>query len=142
MQLRSVSGCGSCLWVMVDQYTNSQSRQHLNRRHNVSSRCNKCWRSFDSRKKLNDHIAEIACQAKSQPENDRFIVASENDVDKCCDAESEEDIWWNLFRLLIPGMGSRDFDSLKSQYYPCGTSTHTTESFTNVDQIMCLATCL
>lgn len=30
-----------------------------------------------------------------------------------------EDVWWNLFQLLIPGKQHADLSVLKREYYPC-----------------------
>jgi len=43
----------------------------------------------------------------------------EKETEKPCGAMSEEDTWWKLFQLLIPGMEVWDLPSLKKQYYPC-----------------------
>lgn len=43
----------------------------------------------------------------------------ESEVEKPCGSMSEEDTWWKLFRLLIPGMETRDFCWLNTHYYPC-----------------------
>lgn len=54
------------------------------------------------------------------PEHERFMnEEQENGLDSCCSSSSEEDTWWNLFRLLIPGMDTRDISSLRPQYWPC-----------------------
>ena len=33
--------------------------------------------------------------------------------------KTEEEAWWSLFQLLIPGMRSRDMASLANEYSPC-----------------------
>lgn len=37
----------------------------------------------------------------------------------CSSTSSEEDTWWKLFRLLIPGMDTMDESMMKLSYYPC-----------------------
>ncbi|KAK1764956.1 hypothetical protein QBC33DRAFT_517170 [Phialemonium atrogriseum] len=94
-------------------------RQHLSRRHMLSSRCPTCWRSFDTKTKQDEHIKIAKCQERPRPVGELFMDTDhESEVEKPCGSMSEEDTWWKLFRLLIPGMETRDFCWLNTHYYP------------------------
>ena len=41
-------------------------------------------------------------------------------IKRICSSASEEDSWWWLFKLLIPGMAGRDLPALRMEYSPCG----------------------
>lgn len=43
----------------------------------------------------------------------------ETELESCGSSASEEDIWWKLFQLLIPGMDNHEAASLKERYWPC-----------------------
>lgn len=59
------------------------------------------------------------------PQNERFMDAqSEAGIEKACKSVPATEAWWNLFRLLMPGMQGRDLGSLIQQFgpkYPCKT---------------------
>ncbi|KAK4218893.1 hypothetical protein QBC37DRAFT_180183 [Rhypophila decipiens] len=99
-------------------------KQHLCRRHMLSFRCHMCWRSFDTKKRQIEHRTEGGCRQKTQPEGDRFMdITHEAAIDEQCGNTTlgEEDIWWKLFRILIPGMSALDEDAwmrARSSYYP------------------------
>ncbi|KAM7194057.1 hypothetical protein V8F20_008153 [Naviculisporaceae sp. PSN 640] len=92
----------------------SRLRQHLSRRHMLSFRCQTCWRSFDTKAKQAEHVQDANCRPKSRSEEEGFMEpALEAHVDALCGNTGleEKDRWWELFRLLIPGMSSMDDDS-------------------------------
>jgi hypothetical protein len=101
-------------------YANYMNRQHLSRRHMLSFRCQTCWRSFDNKTKLADHTQSTFCPKRPRLESERFMqVEHESEVEKPCGSISEEETWWGLFQLLIPGMDTQSTAWIKSQYYPC-----------------------
>ncbi|KAI1273373.1 hypothetical protein F5Y07DRAFT_259507 [Xylaria sp. FL0933] len=96
-------------------------KQHLCRRHMVSYRCQKCWKSFDSRRKAEIHREQQGqCENKEKPSNEIFM--SDEDEQRLSRLShtgvDEEDTWWSWFKLLIPNMHSRDVPSLRLEYYP------------------------
>ncbi|KAI0006776.1 hypothetical protein F4779DRAFT_547899 [Xylariaceae sp. FL0662B] len=95
-------------------------KQHLNRRHMLSFRCQRCWRSFDSRSNARDHEArQPPCDARERSWDERFMRnEQESEIEIACRSKSEEDAWWSLFRLLIPDMQYRDMASLSAEYSP------------------------
>ncbi|KAH6986312.1 hypothetical protein BKA56DRAFT_580224 [Ilyonectria sp. MPI-CAGE-AT-0026] len=95
-------------------------KQHLNRRHMLSYRCQRCWRSFESKRKLSSHEKQRdPCATREMPGAERFMSAeNETELERVCSSGSDEETWWNLFQLLIPGMQERDLDSLKTEFWP------------------------
>ncbi|ETS75646.1 hypothetical protein PFICI_12590 [Pestalotiopsis fici W106-1] len=95
-------------------------KQHLTRRHMKSYRCQRCWGSFDSRRKVQEHEAQLMqCSSREVPQNERFMsLEQEGAVDAACRSASDDEAWWNLFRLLIPGMQGQDIKSLSPPYQP------------------------
>lgn len=54
------------------------------------------------------------------PGAERFMSAeNETELERVCSSGSDEETWWNLFQLLIPGMQERDLDTLKTEFWPC-----------------------
>ncbi|KAI0178421.1 hypothetical protein BJ166DRAFT_50598 [Pestalotiopsis sp. NC0098] len=97
----------------------SRLKHHLKRRHTQAYRCRRCWSSFDSCEKVKDHEAKGKCNRRTMPQNERFMNAqSEAGIEKACKSVPATEAWWNLFRLLIPGMQGRDLESLIQQYGP------------------------
>ncbi|KAI3322008.1 hypothetical protein HD806DRAFT_545260 [Xylariaceae sp. AK1471] len=97
-------------------------KQHLCRKHMVSFRCQRCWKSFDSRRKAKDHQEQQAqCDNKEKPPTEVFMSGdNEKELSRLNHAGGmEEDTWWSWFKLLIPNMQSCDVASLKNEYYPC-----------------------
>ncbi|KAI1078187.1 hypothetical protein F5B20DRAFT_548377 [Whalleya microplaca] len=95
-------------------------KQHLNRRHVRSFRCERCWRSFDSRSNRWDHeTQQPPCDIREILWDERFMTdEQESEMEKPCRSKSEQDMWWNLFRLLIPAIQDRDMVSLSMEYSP------------------------
>lgn len=119
--LRGQSPVSATSWVTNHVHI---SRQHLSRRHMLSFRCQTCWRSFDAKAKREEHVQSASCRERPRPDGERFMDAShESEIDSVCSSKSEEDAWWNLFRLLIPGMETTDDASL---YYPCRSLSNIT----------------
>lgn len=89
-----------------------------------SYRCKRCWRSFDSKHKVEDHQEQqYPCEPKAMPTNERFMSDDhEAELEKGRQSKSEDEAWWDIFRLLIPGMQRRDIGSLMREYWPCKTS--------------------
>ncbi|KAI0815584.1 hypothetical protein GGR55DRAFT_675204 [Xylaria sp. FL0064] len=90
-------------------------------KHMVSYRCQKCWKSFDSRRKAEVHQEQQGqCAKKEKPTNEIFM--SDDDEQGLSRLShtgvDEEDTWWSWFKLLIPNMQSRDVPSLRLEYYP------------------------
>ncbi|KPM45157.1 hypothetical protein AK830_g1409 [Neonectria ditissima] len=95
-------------------------KQHLSRRHMRSFRCSKCWRSFETRDKVDAHgQQEQPCEAREMPAAERFML-SENEtiVQRLGCLGTAEETWWKLFQLLFPDMQNWSIESLKSQYWP------------------------
>ncbi|RSL58735.1 hypothetical protein CEP54_007625 [Fusarium duplospermum] len=95
-------------------------KQHLSRRHMMSYRCIRCWRSFETRDRSEAHGKHAgSCEAREMLTTERFMTPNqETDLEKTSCAGSEEETWWEIFRLLIPDMQNRTRESLKSQYWP------------------------
>ncbi|KAI1351205.1 hypothetical protein F5Y01DRAFT_131004 [Xylaria sp. FL0043] len=96
-------------------------KQHLCRRHMVSYRCQKCWKSFDSRRKAEIHQEQRGqCENKEKPSNEIFMSDEDEQGLRRLShtGVDEEDTWWSWFKLLIPNMQSRDVPSLRLEYYP------------------------
>ncbi|KAH8660462.1 hypothetical protein BX600DRAFT_514067 [Xylariales sp. PMI_506] len=95
-------------------------RQHLSRKHMISSRCPRCWRSFDKKQESDEHRKQqYQCEEKVKPECDRFMSPeNETEIERTCRGSSDEETWYNLFRLLVPGMENRYTASLMCQYWP------------------------
>ncbi|KAH6850553.1 hypothetical protein B0I37DRAFT_371882 [Chaetomium sp. MPI-CAGE-AT-0009] len=94
-------------------------RQHLARKHMVSYRCPNCWISLDSRAKASLHEQQKHCVARPKPDDERFMdPPHEGLIERSCSSASEEDAWWWLFKLLVPGMQGRDVAALRLEYSP------------------------
>lgn len=105
---------------MMQNLTRCPIRQHLNRRHMLSFRCPRCWISFDTRGKAAAHPERVNCEERPMQAHERFMnPEQERELDRCCATTSEEDIWWNIFQLLITNEQTGDMQSLRSQYCPC-----------------------
>ncbi|KAJ2996361.1 hypothetical protein NUW58_g997 [Xylaria curta] len=90
-------------------------------KHMMSYRCQKCWKSFDSRRKADVHQEQQSqCGNKQKPWNEVFM--SEDDEIELSRLShtggNEEDTWWNWFKLLIPNMRNREVAFLRVEYYP------------------------
>ncbi|KAI1848166.1 hypothetical protein JX266_005879 [Neoarthrinium moseri] len=98
----------------------SRLKQHLSRRHMLSYRCQRCWRSFDTRGDVSSHAAQQPlCDARLKGGEERFMnLEQEAEVERIGRNMSEQDAWWSLFGLLIPGMQNRDLPSLMTEYSP------------------------
>ncbi|KAK3297278.1 uncharacterized protein B0H64DRAFT_391827 [Chaetomium fimeti] len=94
-------------------------KQHLARKHMVSYRCPNCWISLDSRTKASVHEQQKQCVARPKPDEELFMdPPHEGLIERSCPSASEEDAWWWLFKLLIPGMEGRDVVALSLDYSP------------------------
>ncbi|KAH7009632.1 hypothetical protein EDB80DRAFT_713609 [Ilyonectria destructans] len=95
-------------------------KQHLTRRHMRSFRCSKCWRSFETRDKVNGHIKQQEpCEAREMSPNERFMLSEhEASLEKLGSSACPEETWWKLFQLLVPDIQSWTLESLKSRYWP------------------------
>ncbi|KAH7149078.1 hypothetical protein B0J13DRAFT_550625 [Dactylonectria estremocensis] len=98
----------------------SRLKQHLNRRHMLSYRCQHCWRSFESKLKLASHGKQREpCEAREMPSTERFMSAEhETELERLTCSGSDEETWWSLFQRLIPGMQERELSSLKAEFFP------------------------
>ncbi|KAK0614647.1 hypothetical protein B0T14DRAFT_528845 [Immersiella caudata] len=92
-------------------------RQHLARRHMVSYRCRRCWRSFDTRREAAAHPEDGNCSIKERPATERFMRADDESVVEAY-AGNAVDVWWALFRVLVPEVYGVDDDVLKTLYFP------------------------
>ncbi|UPL02528.1 hypothetical protein LCI18_013462 [Fusarium solani-melongenae] len=95
-------------------------KQHLSRRHMMSYRCIRCWRSFETRDRSEAHSKQVgSCEAREMLTAERFMGPNqETDLEKVSGAGCEEETWWEIFQLVIPDMQNRTRESLKSQYWP------------------------
>lgn len=60
------------------------------------------------------------CDPRDKPWDERFIAPEqEAEIEQACRHKAGEDAWWGLFRLVIPGMQSRNVQSLVNEYSPC-----------------------
>ncbi|KAK3368353.1 hypothetical protein B0H63DRAFT_75332 [Podospora didyma] len=99
-------------------YSILRLKHHLSRRHMLSSRCQRCWISFDDKNKLTQHIQQESCHLRPQPETDRLMTRDNMIRVEETRRSTSEDTWWDLFQALIPGMNTRSVSSLKTQYSP------------------------
>ncbi|KAH6662675.1 hypothetical protein F5X68DRAFT_279861 [Plectosphaerella plurivora] len=85
-------------------------KQHLARRHMVSSRCTRCWASMETRKKLEEHQRNAICPEVEKPTAECFMaeelesLVTQKPRDGGSDTATPEKSWWNLFKMLIPDM--------------------------------------
>jgi hypothetical protein len=87
----------------------------------LSHRCNRCWNSFDSRRKRLDHHENETCEFRVMFENERFMSEwQEGAVNGCTGTSdgSNGDIWWQIFELLFPGVKDTDWRESK-RLLPC-----------------------
>lgn len=87
----------------------------------LSFRCQRCWKSFDTKSLAQKHEVESPpCDPRDKPLDEWFITPEqETAIEQACRHKAEEDAWWSLFRLVIPGMQSLNVDSLMTEYSPC-----------------------
>ncbi|KAK3334094.1 hypothetical protein B0T19DRAFT_146094 [Cercophora scortea] len=112
LQLSTRNKAGGCDGI-------ARLRQHLSRKHMLSYRCLTCWRSFDTKPALQDHIHQAECQPGPRPEKERFMSnEQEEGIETMSALGSAEDTWWSLFQLLITDPQARSLDVLKSDYFP------------------------
>ncbi|KAH8674290.1 hypothetical protein BX600DRAFT_227689 [Xylariales sp. PMI_506] len=85
----------------------------------LSFRCQRCWTSFDTKQKITDHaLQQYQCKQKEMTGNERFMtLENEAKIERTGRRGSEEELWWDLFRLLIH-MRERDILSLMQDYQP------------------------
>ncbi|KAI1362460.1 hypothetical protein F5Y08DRAFT_274937 [Xylaria arbuscula] len=104
----------------------SRLKQHLHRRHNLAYRCKRCWQSFDSTVKLNEHESqEEPCTIRTKPEYERFMTEDEViEVGMISFSGSQCRVWWKLFQLLVPDMQNRQIASLELSYSPYYVSSY------------------
>ncbi|KAI8680706.1 hypothetical protein NCS56_00476500 [Fusarium sp. Ph1] len=83
--------------------TISHLKLHFTRRHRPSYRCQRCWKHCNVQSTAEAH-PESNCVQNEMPSYEYFMTSEqETEVDRCKGKKSEdEDIWWKLFRLLIP----------------------------------------
>ncbi|RYP51308.1 hypothetical protein DL768_003312 [Monosporascus sp. mg162] len=97
-----------------------RSRQHLSRNHMPSYRCQNCWAYLNTKDKATDHEKQTSCSKKPRPQEEVFMTEEqENAIRGVCQSQTDEDAWWRLFRLLIPGMRDLDMIILTANYTPC-----------------------
>jgi len=90
------------------------------RKHMASFWCMHCWLSCNTRQKAEWHLVEMNCRQRGRPSHERFMdPLHEPQVENTSRTASAEDIWWAMFRLLIPGVGAIDDSVLRSRYSPC-----------------------
>lgn len=100
-------------------------RQHLTRRHMMSSRCTRCWACFEKKTALEEHQRDARCAQMDKPADECFMDAETETLmkqkarDTRSDRTSPEASWWSLFKMLIPGVQETEIDELKEQYDPC-----------------------
>lgn len=91
-----------------------------------SHRCGRCWIYLNTKRRLADHQRDNDCVQVEMPANERFmdleLEAEVRASHGALDDDASEELWWDLFRLLIPGMRQIDVAQLKQEYYPCQPS--------------------
>ncbi|RYP74918.1 hypothetical protein DL771_002702 [Monosporascus sp. 5C6A] len=93
--------------------------KRLNRNHMPSHRCQNCWAYLNTKDKAADHENQTSCSKKPRPQEEIFMTeAQENAIKGVCQSQTDEDAWWRLFRLLIPGMRDLDMAILTANYTP------------------------
>lgn len=86
----------------------------------ASYRCPRCWISCDTRLKAGVHAENTNCNARDRPLNDCFMDTShEREVEGKFRRATPEEIWWSLFRLLVPQTEHIDDSRLKLMFSPC-----------------------
>lgn len=119
---------------------NYNIRQHLIRRHIVSSRCHRCWISQENPQLLSEHHTKGNCKEVGLPTTERFMDQNlEDKVRKSVGSSNEQksqEVWWSLFQLLIPEVHGIPLPQLKQQYNPCKYASITTHhSITHISRL-------
>ncbi|TPX12660.1 uncharacterized protein E0L32_000837 [Thyridium curvatum] len=97
----------------------SRLKQHFNRRHMMTTRCPRCWVSFDSKAQERSHQEKEKCVEREKPTSERFMSTQhEKELESGNQFESEEAQWWHFFQLLIPNQYNRELSELKTQFSP------------------------
>ncbi|RYP13090.1 hypothetical protein DL765_007039 [Monosporascus sp. GIB2] len=71
--------------------------------------------------KAADHEKQTSCnkRPRPQPQEEVFMTdVQENAVKGVCQSQTDENAWWRLFRLLIPGMWDADMAMVTAMYTP------------------------
>ncbi|KAF4985004.1 hypothetical protein FDECE_16904 [Fusarium decemcellulare] len=80
----------------------------------------KCWKAFEMRDKATAHSAQSeTCEVKEEPAGDRCMcLEDEGEIEKLGCSGSAEEIWWKIFRLVIPDMLGQTPEHLRCNYSP------------------------
>lgn len=92
-------------------------RQHFRRRHRRSHRCETCWKSFERADLAAKHREKGGCRPAQYGagHSEMFMTPEqEKEVEKAVGSRSEEECWWDIFRVLVDG--ETDLATLQSRY--------------------------
>ncbi|KAI6342568.1 hypothetical protein MCOR31_003613 [Pyricularia oryzae] len=106
-------------------------KQHFKRVHKRTFRCERCWKHEETLRGLDEHRAANACQPKDLAATERFMDEEhEALVDAPLGNRSEEEYWWDMFTMLIPGMAEADPGWMRVRYSPYHQDARTTQNIT------------
>ncbi|KAI6358611.1 hypothetical protein MCOR25_007295 [Pyricularia grisea] len=106
-------------------------KQHFKRVHKRTFRCERCWKHEETLRGLDEHRAANACQPKDLAATERFMDEEhEALVDAPLGTRSEEEYWWDMFTMLIPGMAEADPAWMRARYSPYHQDARTTQNIT------------
>ncbi|KAL8396800.1 hypothetical protein RB594_003763 [Gaeumannomyces avenae] len=89
-------------------------RQHFKRRHRRSHRCETCWKSFERAELADKHREKGGCKPANGQSEMFMTPEQEKEVEKSVGSRSEEECWWDIFRVLIGG--ETDLVALQARY--------------------------
>ncbi|KAL8364797.1 hypothetical protein RB595_003868 [Gaeumannomyces hyphopodioides] len=89
-------------------------RQHFKRRHRRSHRCETCWKSFERAELADKHREKGGCKPVNGQSEMFMTPEQEKEVEKSVGSRSEEECWWDIFRVLIDG--ETDLATLQARY--------------------------
>ncbi|CAH0024931.1 unnamed protein product [Clonostachys rhizophaga] len=95
-------------------------KQHIQRRHNNSGNyCQKCWESFPSRKKKEEHLNSNSCepidQSLSVKKGGISAEAQEKLKHRAQRSKSGDEQWYDVYDIVFKGQQGPDRSSLEPQ---------------------------
>ncbi|KAK7224614.1 hypothetical protein V2G26_012617 [Clonostachys chloroleuca] len=95
-------------------------KQHIQRRHNNSGNyCQKCWESFPSRRKKEEHLSSDSCepidQSLSVKKGGISAEAQEKLKHRAQRSKSGDEQWYDVYDIVFKGQQGPDRSSLEPQ---------------------------
>jgi hypothetical protein len=92
-------GCSSGYWPDL-----SRLKQHLYRVHRRGIHCVRCYTKFDRKELLDQHVRDAQpCNLVECPWPEKFDEAQYNDIRRKRPANTPEQVWYTIYRILFPG---------------------------------------